>query len=136
MFHFYTFPGAVSGGDNYSKLVAAVVLASKANSTDATIRAQAVAARGQVSAFVQATRTGLDNLSALSQVSELRHILGSAGSGLAAGWAMQLLQTGKTGVGTVDLDLVLGNWSNAQYIPVSDHNDHVHVTLSRPALGE
>ncbi len=136
MYHFYQFPGAVSGGDNYNKLVNDVKLAINTGSADPTVQAQALAAKQRVTQWVTATKTGLDALASSSAVTELRYALGSATTGLATGWARDLLKTGKTTVNGQLLDLGTGNWNNAKYIPVGDHNDHIHITLSRPALGE
>lgn len=136
IFHFFTFPGAVSGGDNYNKLVADVQLAIKTDNADPVIAAQAQAAKERVISWVTATHTGLDNLAASSTVIELRYALGAAATGLSSGWARDLLKTGKITVSGKELDLGTGTWSNSKYIPVNDHNDHIHVTLSRPAMGE
>lgn len=135
MFHFYTFPGAVSGSDNYNRLAAAVRLAIRINDPDPVIRQQAAEARQRVTGWVEATRTGLDDLGALNTVSELRYALGDAGGGLVRGWAQALLETGQTTVSGTALDLGLGTWSNTKYLPRADHNDHVHVTLNRVAIG-
>jgi hypothetical protein len=136
MFHLYTFPGAVSGGDNYQKLVADVKLAINTGSSDPIVAAQATAAKQRVKAWVIATHTGLDALAASPTVIELRYALGAAATGLSSGWARDLLNTGKTTVSGQTLDLGTGTWNNSKYIPVNDHNDHIHITLSRPALGE
>lgn len=136
IFHFFTFPGAVSGGDNYAKLVSDVKLAINTGSADPAVAAQAQAAKDRVTSWVNATHTGLDALAANGAVTELRYTLGAATTGLSAGWARDLLKTGKTMVSGQQLDLGTGSWSNNKYIPVNDHNDHIHVTLSRPALGE
>ncbi len=132
-FHFYTFPGAVSGGDNYAKLRADVILAS---STAPANLAQAAAAKQRVIGWISATKIGLDNLANNATVVELRYALGGGGGGLQSGWARDILKTGKTTIAGVALDFGTGTWSNAKYLPVGDHNDHIHITLSRPALGE
>jgi hypothetical protein len=131
MYHFYTFPGAVLGGDNYAQLRANVLLAVQTNSQDPATAQRATEARDRVIAFVNATRTGIDNLAALNTVARVLHVLGGEGGGLPAGWARDLLQTGATRVGTQNLNLNLGNWSNQKYVPRGDHNDHVHVALDR-----
>ena len=131
MYHFYTFPGAVLGGDNYAQLRANVLLAVQTNSPDPATAQRATEARDRVIAFVNATRTGIDNLAALNTVARILHVLGGAGDGLPAGWARDLLQTGTTNVGARNLNLNLGNWSNQKYVPRGDHNDHVHVALER-----
>ena len=136
MFHLFTFPGAISGGDNYQKLVNDVKLAINTGSSDPAVKAQAEAAKQRVTSWVTATHTGLDALAASATVIELRYALGAAETGLTSGWARDLLKTGKTTVSGQALDLGTGNWNNNKYIPVNDHNDHVHITLSRPAMGE
>jgi hypothetical protein len=136
MFHLYTFPGAASGGDNYNKLVADVKLAINTGSADPAVAAQALAAKQRVTAWVNATHTGLDAIGASATVTELRYALGSPSTGLAGGWARDLLTTGKATVSGQTLDVGTGNWSNNKYIAVGDHNDHIHITLSRPAMGE
>jgi hypothetical protein len=136
MYHFYTFPGATSGADNYNRLVADVQLTIRTNSTDPVVRQRAAEAKARVAAWVGATHSGLDALAALPQVSELRYILGAAATGLTQGWGQRLLESGKTQVSGVELDLGTGTWNNDRYLPRGDHNDHIHVTLSRPALGE
>jgi hypothetical protein len=131
MYHFYTFPGATSGGDNYSRLRSNVIAAAGGDAE----------ARGRVVAFVNATRQGLGNLAALDTVVNMRYALGAAGGGLSAGWARDLITTGRTTVAvrvgqTTEnrvLNLELGNWNHAKYLPRGDHNDHVHIALS-PAL--
>ncbi|HET9212846.1 MAG TPA: hypothetical protein VFR03_20740, partial [Thermoanaerobaculia bacterium] len=136
MFHFYRFQGATSGGNNYTRLQADTALSIRINDPDATVRQQAAAARARVSSWVTETRSGIDALAALNTVSSVLYAQGSAGSGLPAGWAQSLLTTGATTVGGAALDLGLGTWSNAKYRPRSDHNDHVHITLNRAALGD
>jgi hypothetical protein len=129
MFHFYRFPNAVSGGDNYSKLRADTLLSIQTGS-DGT------AARQRVISWVNATRTGLDKLAAKAEVSQLLYAKGAATTGLSAGWARDLLQTGKITVSGQALNLGLASWTNSKYVPRSDHDDHLHVTLSRSVLGE
>lgn len=136
MFHFFTFPGAVSGGDNYTKLVGDVLLAIKTGSGDPVVAAQAQAAKGRVIAWVNATHAGLDALAVDTTVNEIRYALGAATSGLSVGWARDLLTTGKTTVSGQPLDLGTGAWSNSKYIPLNDHNDHVHITLNRVVFEE
>lgn len=131
MFHFFTFPGAVSGGDNYTKLVSDVLLAIKTGSPNPVVAAQAQAAKGRVISWVNSTHAGLDALAADNMVNELRYALGAATTGLSVGWARDLLKSGKTTVNGQPLDLGTGVWSNSKYIPLNDHNDHVHITLSR-----
>jgi hypothetical protein len=127
MYHFYRFPGAVSGGQNYEKLVADTRLAIQATP-------EGLAAKQRVIAWVNATRTGLANLAANGSVSQLFYVLGSPANGLSSGWARDLLKTGQTTVGTQVLNLSLGTWTNTKYIPRADHNDHVHITLNRSLI--
>ncbi|HZE56247.1 MAG TPA: hypothetical protein VE031_00185 [Chthoniobacterales bacterium] len=138
MFHFYTFPGADSGGKNYQKLVDDVKAAMNAGSA-------AEAAKQRVKNWVTATRVGLDALAAKPEVIELRYALGWGFSlvhpneaGLSSGWAKELLTTGKTTVGGTSLIVDTASWTNTnkRYVAVNDHNDHVHITLSRPVLKE
>ena len=136
MFHFFTFPGAVSGGDNYAKLVRDVLLVSKTGSANPVVAAQAQAAKARVISWVNATHTGLDALAADFTVNELRYALGAATTGLSVGWARDLLKTGKTTVNGQPLDLGTGVWSNSKYIPLNDQNDHIHITLNRPVFEE
>src|SRR5262249_30496153 len=135
IYHFYTFPGAISGADNYAKLRSDAILAIQTTSTDPTIQ-QAIAARQRVIGCVSKTRTGLDNLAANETVSQLLYALGSAGGGLSRGWARDLLTSGQTTVSGQTLNLGLQTWSNSKYIPRNDHNDHIHIALDRALLGE
>jgi len=131
MYHFYTFPGATSGGDNYNQFRSNVIAAAGGDAPS----------RQRVIDFVNATRQGLGALAALDTVVNMRYALGAAGSGLSAGWARDLITTGRTIVAvrvgqTTEnkvLNLDLGNWNNNKYLPRSDHNDHVHIALT-PAL--
>lgn len=136
MFHFFTFPGAVSGGDNYTKLVSDVLLASKTGSANPVVAAQAQAAKGRVISWINATHIGLDALAADFTVNEIRYALGAATTGLSVGWARDLLRTGKTTVNGQPLDLGTGAWSNSKYIPLNDQNDHVHIMLNRLVFEE
>jgi hypothetical protein len=138
MFHFYTFPGADSGGKNYQKLVEDVKAA-----VDSGTAGQA--AKQRVKTWISTTRAGLDALAAKPEVAELRYALGWGFSsdhpneaGLSAGWAKELLTTGKTTVSGATLIADTTSWTNKnqRYIAVNDHNDHVHITLSRPVLKE
>jgi hypothetical protein len=129
MFHFYKFPNAVSGKDNYAKLRADTLLAIQTG-TNGT------AARQRVINWVSATRAGLDKLAAKAEVSQLLYAKGSSATGLAEGWARDLLKTGQTTVSGQALNLGLGTWTNSKYVPRSDHDDHVHVTLNRATLGQ
>jgi hypothetical protein len=139
-YHFYRFAGGTSGTDNYNRLRNAVVAAFGTLNADGTPNpnppAAALAARNNLVAFVNATRTGLDNLAALASVTRLYYAIGNAGSGLSNGWARSLILTGRVTMGTRTLDIGSGNWSQAKVNYNSVHNNHVHVTLSRPAIGE
>ncbi len=131
MFHFYTFPGGTTGAANFQRLSADVVTAAQISNPNSKIRAQAEAARNRVIAWAQATRAGLAGLAGSAQVARLLYVKGSEGGGLSDGWARDLLTTGATMVGTAPVNLGLGTWSNAKYLPRNDHNDHVHITLTR-----
>lgn len=143
-YHFYRFAGATSGTDNYNRLRNAVLTAFGTLQADGTSNPNPPAAASQAVAnlidFVNETRRGLDNLAALNTVSRIYYAIGSAGSGLANGWARSLIETGKVtktvnGVART-LDLGVGNWNNAKVAYNSVHNNHVHITLDRPAIGE
>jgi hypothetical protein len=87
------------------------------------------AAKSRVTSWVSESRTGLDNLAANATVSQLLYVLGEAFNGLPAGWARDLLKTGKVTISTGQtLDLGSGTWSNTKYVPRNDHNDHAHVS--------
>jgi hypothetical protein len=123
MYHFYTFPGATSGGANYTLLRQNVINAAGGNAE----------ARQRVVGFVNATRQGMAALAALDTVVNMRYALGAAGGGLPAGWTRDLITTGRTTVSGREFNLDLGTWANAKYLPRADHNDHVHIALT-PAL--
>ena len=143
-YHFYRFTGATSGTDNYNKLRDTVVTAFgtlQANGTpNPNPSAAALAAVSSLTAFVNSTRTGLANLAALNTVSRLYYAIGTAGAGLSHGWAKALIETGRvtrTVNGVVQtVDLGLSNWSNTKVSYNSVHNNHVHITLNRPSIGE
>lgn len=143
-YHFYRFAGATSGTDNYNRLRNAVVSAFGTLQADGTANpnpsAEALNSISALTAFVSATRTGLGNLAALSTVSKLYYAIGSAGSGLSNGWAKSLIETGKVtrvvNNMALTLDLGVNSWSNSKVSYNSVHNNHVHVTLNRPAIGE
>lgn len=135
-FHYYTFTGAASGGDNYSRLRSAVLAALSGDA----------AARGRVSDWVTATRTGLADLLELNDVSRLYYAIGSqaqqASAGvnlsLAAGWARSLIQTGSvTAAGGQVLNTGLGAWAEANNDRVTYnavHNSHIHIALNAGLL--
>lgn len=143
-YHFYRFTGATSGTDNYNRLRNAVLTAFGTLQADGSPNpnppAAALTAVSNINAFISATRTGLGDLAALNTVSRLYYAIGSASSGLPNGWASSLITTGtvsRTVNGVVQtLNLGSGNWSNAKVSYNSVHNNHVHVTLNRPAIGE
>jgi len=143
-YHFYRFAGATSGTDNYNRLRNAVVSAFGTLLADGAANpnpsADALNSVNALKDFINATRTGLGKLAALNTVSRLYYAIGSAGSGLSHGWAKSLIETGKV-VRTVNnvaltLDLGVGSWSNSKVNYNSVHNNHVHITLNRPAIGE
>jgi hypothetical protein len=136
MFHFYTFPnGAGTGTANYLRLIEQVRLAVRTNSPDPAVRQQAQEARTRLIAWVNATRDGVDDLAALNTVSRVIYADGDATTGLAQGWARSLIDNGRTTVGGTALDLGLAAWTNAKFRSNDVHNNHVHVTLNRAALG-
>lgn len=126
MYHFYTFPNATSGTDNYNRLAADVRLAAQGNGE----------ARNRVVAWVNATRTGLRALAALPTVNRLLYAIGSAGGGLPEGWARALIQSGATTVNGQNFNLGLTTWSEAKVTYNAVHNNHVHIALNRAAIGE
>jgi hypothetical protein len=137
MYHFYRFPGAVSGGDNYNRLAADLVLAFQ--TLQVPPPAAATAAFGRVAAWLADTRTGLTNLAALGSVSQLIYCSGGATNGLPAGWCAGLIQTGnatRTVAGQPQTLAFGGTFANAKLRYRNDHNDHVHITLNPGAIGE
>ena len=140
-YHFYRFPGAVSGGQNHTLLTNDVVLAFQTLQVPPPPAATAALAR--VNAWLAATRTGLTNLAALASVSQLIHCDGIATQGLADSWCQTLIRTGvvtrttSTPTGPVTQTLTLGgSFSNAKMLWQDDHNNHVHVTLNPAQIGE
>ncbi len=135
MFHFHKFSGAASGGDNHTKLQEAVLLAASKDKG-------APAAKTAVVSWITASRTGIDNITAKTQVTELRYLKGDAVKGtstvprLRANWGEDLLTKGKIEIDGKEFIFVDTTWSNSKFVSVNDHNDHVHITLGRPALGE
>lgn len=141
MFHFYRFPGAVSGTDNHNRLTADVIAAF--GTLQPSPPPAAVAAQARVAAWLTATRQGLANLAALNSVAQLIHCRGVATQGLAAGWCMGLIQNGTvartvaTPTGTTTQSLNFGGgFANAKMAWQNDHNNHVHITLSPAQIGE
>ncbi len=143
-YHFYRFANATSGTDNYNRLRNAVVTAFGTIQADGTPNpnppATALAAINSLTTFVNSTRMGLSNLAALNTVNRLYYAIGSASAGLPNGWARSLIETGivtRTINGVVQtLDIGLTSWSNTKVSYNSVHNNHVHITLNRPAIGE
>ena len=152
-YHFYRFPGAISGTDNYNKLLNTVITAFGTLNPDGTKKTNPSVASSEalsaVQAFVSATRNGIDHLEALNTVSRMFYMIGSAGSGLPNGWAKSLLTTGKvsrtetinSAQVTRTIDFGLGNWSGSNGKLCSNcfnvvHNNHIHVRLDRTAIGE
>jgi hypothetical protein len=130
IYHFYTFPNAVTGGDNYNKLQDAVLLAaSKAKGADK--------AKARVVSWISASRKGIDDFAAKSEVIQVIYIKGDPVTDqLKSGWGEELLTTGKTAIKGKDFVFTSDSWTSAKYVSDRSHNDHVHITLSRPALGE
>jgi hypothetical protein len=137
-YHFYRFPGATSGTSNYNLLASAAATAF--GTLNATPSAAANTAFGQLVAFVTQTRTGLNNLAALNSVDRMYHCIGSATNGLPNGWARSLITTGiitrTVGGVTQTLNINTGAWSQAKVTYNSVHNNHLHVTLNRAAIGD
>ena len=140
-YHFYRFPGAVSGGQNYASLAADLVLAFQ--SLTLPPAPAATAAFNRVAAWLAATRLGLTNLTALGSVSQVIYCSGTAVSGVAGGWCSGLIRTGSASrtvagpSGPVVQTLAFGgSFNNAKMLYRNDHNDHVHITLNPSLIGE
>lgn len=140
-YHYYRFPGAVSGGQNYDSLVADLVLAFQ--TLTAPPPPAASAAFNRVAAWVAASRLGLTNLTALGSVSQVIYCSGTATSGVAGGWCAGLIRTGNASrtvagpTGPVVQTLAFGgSFNNAKMLYRNDHNDHVHITLNPSQIGE
>lgn len=140
-YHFYRFPGAVSGGQNYDLLRADVVAAFGTLQNPAP--PAATAAFNRVAAWITATRSGLASLAALNTVSQLIYCQGVAISGLPAGWCSALVRIGSISrtvagsTGPVNQTLSFGgNFANAKVIYRNDHNDHLHVTLNAALIDQ
>ena len=141
MYHFYRFPNATSGTDNYNRLAADVVAAFA--TLQPTPPAAATAAFGRVAAWLGATRQGLTNLAALASVSRLIYCSGLATQGVPAGWCSALIQTGVVTRsvagpnGSVTLTLNFGGtFANNKMSWRNDHNNHVHITLNPVQIAE
>ena len=144
-YHFYLFPGITTapgqGQLNHVKLRQEVV-ASFGTLLDPPTPG-AADSKGRVSAWIQATRSGLQALADNGAVKQVIHCLGIASDGLPAGWCAQVLKTGKAnrvvnvnGVATAQtLDFGTGAWSNSKMLNNDIHDDHIHITLDPSALG-
>lgn len=138
IFQFYTFPGAVSGDQNYSALRTAVITAFQGDT----------AAKARVAAWASAMRSGLNTLAATAGVAQLRTSYGrktpfavtTTGTppAIPDGWAKELLESGTvTSTGAGKIDFGVGKWSrtcSSGQTVVCDpgwiHDNHVHITLS------
>lgn len=133
MYHFYTFPGANpnSGSSNYQQLVARVKDLPKLKSSTPLLRAQGLAAMAQVTAWILASRDGLDALAANADVQQIGYIRGGPGSSGISGaaWGHRLLTTGLVTVDGAEYDLNVGSWANAKYHAWANHHHHVHIAL-------
>jgi hypothetical protein len=135
-FHYYTFPGGGSGGNNYVALRNAVFSAMGGNAAAAT----------QVASWVSASRAGLQALLARPEVNVLYYAIGNAEQQvtttrtirLSEGWAQSLIRNGSvTAITGEVLDTSLGAWSQAgtsrmQYNAI--HNSHIHIALNSTML--
>lgn len=140
-YHFYRFPGAVSGGQNYTALKNDMLAAFGTLATP--VPPAATAAFIRVAAWITATRNGLTNLATLNSVRELLYCYGTAAGTLPEGWCSALIRTGtvsRTVVGpTVMLTETLnfgGAFADPKVFYRDDHNDHLHVTLHAELIGE
>jgi len=140
-YHFYRFPGAVSGGQNYDLLRADVVAAFGTLQNPAP--PAATTAFNRVAAWITATRNGLTSLANLNTVSQLIYCQGVAANGLPAGWCSGLIRTGSVTRtvagpnGPVNQTLNFGgNFANAKVVYRNDHNDHLHVTLNAALIDQ
>jgi hypothetical protein len=144
MFHFHRQAvQGLSGTQVYKDLENDVRLAVNWNNPDPVISGPASAAKDRVVHWVTTSRSGIDALAALNEVKDIRYAVGEqvmSGTAviLEVGWAEQLMRTGKTTVGGVELNLglVTPAWTSAKYHTDSHHDNHVHVALDRGALGE
>lgn len=133
MYHLYTFQGANagSGTSNYVQLVARVKDLPKQKSSNLLQRAQGLAALAEVTAWILASRSGLDALAANADVQQIGYIRGGPGSAGIAGadWGYRLLTTGLVTVDGAEYDLNVGSWANAKYRAWANHHHHIHITL-------
>lgn len=134
MYHFYRFPGAdaSNGTSNYLQLLARIYDLPKQNSSHPAEQAAGLAAVAQITAWINASRAGIDALAANPNVLEVGYILGGPGTTGISGtnWGERLLTTGKVRYNNVDYTLVDATWNNLKYQPWPGHHHHVHVTLN------
>jgi hypothetical protein len=131
MFHFHSFTGSTSGTKEYEALRSKVIAALNGDAT----------AKGQVTAWVTASRSGLEALLALAEVKRLYYAIGSAysadGIDLTDGWAKELIKNGTLTVGSKTIDTATGVWSKATSSSISYnavHNNHIHISLDSEQL--
>lgn len=133
MYSFYTFPGANpnSGMSNYKALVSNILNIPKKHSNLPALQTIGLAAVKHVRDWITATRSGIDALAILPNVSQLGYIKdGPDAEGISEeDWGSILLKTGKIKVVGTTFDLGVGSWENAKYFPWPGHHDHVHLTL-------
>lgn len=140
MFHFFSFPGAQSGGHNYELLLADMWAAFAGNALSLN----------RVTSWVSETRAGLDRLLPLGSISRVYYATGSpcqqniliGGAPmliqLPNGWARALLERGSVqALGGQQLQTGLGGWVNSGNNKMhynATHNSHVHLDLNEGAL--
>lgn len=138
IFHFHSFTGTTgpnkTGTAEYNALRDKVLLALNGDEP----------AKTAVTSWVAASRTGLEALLALTDVSRLYYAEGSlypeqpppGGLQLPAGWAADLLKNGKLTVGTKTVDTGKGTWAqaNARITYNAEHNNHIHIALDGTKL--
>jgi hypothetical protein len=131
MYHFYLFPGADPkiAKSNYTQLLARVFDLPKMFSSNPNDAGVGLAANAQVTAWVNQTRAGIDNLASLSSVKLLFYIDGPSNAALPKHWGSTLLRTGQIAVSGKPIDLNLGLWNNSKYRPDINHYSHVHISL-------
>ncbi|MCX7099243.1 MAG: hypothetical protein NTV43_15195, partial [Methylococcales bacterium] len=91
------------------------------------------AAESQIIAWINASRAGIDSLTALPSVSKIIYTYNSVPNNSIN--MSGLLATGKITVAGKEYDLDTGSWSNEKHIPnYEDHHHHVHITLDPSQL--
>lgn len=144
--HFYRFPGVGNGagtGDlNYTRLAQNAQLAFQRDAQGAPTPA-ALQARGLLAAWVERSRSRITALAARPEVAQVIYCAGAPNGGLGAGWCNTLLRAGLLrrtlpGQAPETLQLVADAYTgdNGKLANNDVHNNHVHVTLSPPAIGE